>query len=187
MRFISPHRGYSMNIRNPAIIYDKFNQEQVVEPGLVANFDIGPAPENWELDLAEEKLAFKGMPSDPGGAPLPVKRRVSIFDTEQAQEEYGWSDDDRRLVEEKLLKWQNADEFVQSVKPPALIPWPAYDSVTSAAKIKKLVEDVGIDPQNVVEYERENANRADVLSAMDELVLERQTAPDAEQEVVVRA
>lgn len=186
MRFISPHRGYTIGIRPPATVYDKYGQANVAERELTAEFDINMTAMPWEVDQATNSLVFKGMPvEEHTGDAIPAFSRVSIHDTEYAQQMNGWTDEERHAVEEKLQRMQNPEEFMLVEKPAVPVPWPAYPSVTSAAKIKKMVDELGLRPSDVIEYERDNAGRSDVIAALEELAVEQAENPS--QEVVVRA
>lgn len=188
MRFISPHRGYAINIRNPVQVPDKYGQMNEVEKGLVASFDISSSPKDWEIDQAEKSLDFRGMPvEEHTEEAIPVYLRLSVFDSEQAQIHNGWTDEERRVVEEKMLRLQHPQEFILSAKPAVPAPWPAYDTITIPVKIKKTVAELGYDPQTVIEYERDNANRPEVLAALEELLAEQAGGALETEDVVIRA
>lgn len=186
MRFISPHRGYSACIRPPVQIFDKYGQPQVAERELTAEFDLYKYTREWEVELAERELVFKGMPvEEHTGEPLPVVSRVSVFDSEEAQERLGWTDEERQAVETKLIKWQRPEDHLLAVKPPAPLPWPKYTEQRQPLRIRKMVEEFGLSPATVLEYEKENENRPEVIKALTELAEEQALATD--REIVVKA
>lgn len=107
-----------------------------------------------------EEDANSGIPVDPIG-------RVSVFDTIRAQERFNWSDKHREQVEENLLKAsQTNNDFMMVPKPALEKPWPSYDE-THHSKIAGMVEEFGLNKNEVLAYELENKNRPSVIEALE--------------------
>jgi hypothetical protein len=94
---------------------------------------------------------------------------TGVYDTEVAQQQNGWTDMERKIVEDALDKEAAAKPvYVRKVVPihvPATAPWQTYDQA-APDKIVVLAEELGLVPE-ALRYERENANRAAVLSALE--------------------
>lgn len=114
------------------------------------------------------------------GRPVQVADiRGGFFDSVEAQERLGWTDDWREMVERKLDEVAaSRPDYVQKVVPvhvPAPIPWVTYDElapddvVDLAPKLNLVAESL--------RYERENQNREEVV-LMLETVLESAGLPD---------
>lgn len=127
----------------------------------------------YEREAALEHFRFKGIAE--GEDPL---RRISSYDTDQEAAQYGWDKKTKEEIERVLDLRQGVDYF-RVDKPRAIAPWPTYDK-TPPGKVLQMVSDMGIDPDAVMEYERENKNRPQIIEALEAEVTD-------DEEIVVPA
>ena len=129
-------------------------------PRLAAEF--GQASEEFDYEDHEGRQA-RG-----------VEIRGHYFDSNVAQEQLGWSDEEREEVEKSLLKlsvsWPEACQPVAERK--AAAPWPTYDS-THHQKVVALAEELGLLAEAIT-YERQNKDRAVVVSQLEERLVNAQ-------------
>lgn len=131
---------------------------------------------DWEEEKARRLFAYKTPKTLADGVTVvdPVRENASIFNTEWVPEQH------RDHVEKFLLTFEDRDRnYFLSETPPAVRPWPAYDEVVTAqGKTTRWVVDTivttvgqtGVDPAQVLAYERENLNRPEVVDALEELI-----------------
>ena len=151
------------------------NGDKIKElPRVYAEFTHGPVPP-WAMTQALRRIDW-GFLAD-GWSP---EMQISSFDSLEAQAELGWSDEDRIALEEHLNARQGQD-FIHVEPEKAPKPWAAYDKLfakkgmnqeQAVEKITEIILDTGVDPAVVLEYERENKNREDVIRAVEELGLD---------------
>lgn len=96
--------------------------------------------------------------------------RGHFFNTGSAQEEFGWTDDEREAVEQALDRWcQRWPEAVWEVSAAkAGKPWPKYDE-THHNQIPVLAEQLGFVAE-ALQYEVENKNRSGVVEKLNEIL-----------------
>lgn len=147
-----------------------------VQTGIVCDFrQIGHAATPWEQDAALKTFEFNGLAI--GEDPL---RRLGYYDTDIAAQQFGWDADTKKLVEDRLLSGASYGiDYLRVEKPKLPAPWPTYDTLVQqgrrtnqmvAEKIAETVADIGIDPQVVINYERENLGREEVIKAVEVLL-----------------
>lgn len=153
-------------------------QTRELEQGITAEFQQTPLYP-WEEKAARERFIFTGTTEeDPhSGIRVDPIHRVSVFDTEVAQQANDWPDSVRKQVEQNLLKAIGtpdrpgplAYDFMMVEKPASAKPWPTYDDFTAPSKIVEFIQTSGIDVADVIAYEQDNKNRASVLKALQEI------------------
>jgi len=141
---------------------------EVSAPHIAFFRPVGITP--WERDFAVTHFGFKGVAD--GEDPL---KRISSYDTDEEAKRLNWSDEEKAAVEKMLDDGQNADYFrIERPRLPA--PWPKYDELVPqgrrtielvAAQIAETVRTLGLDPQTVAAYERENLNREIVIAELE--------------------
>ena len=96
--------------------------------------------------------------------------RGHFFDTEIAQEQLGWSDEDRETVEKVLVGLCNKmPEYIWPYKEtPIAAPWPTYDK-THHNEIPSFAEKLGL-AESALAYERQNKNRDSVVEKLESLL-----------------
>lgn len=152
-------------------MFDPRDPSRLVREGqkrLFAKFQRGFAPE-YARRKALATFSFNKIHEG-----ISREQWVAFLDTEQAQAEHGWTDEERRLVEERLV----ARGYVQVEPERVPAPWPAYDKLVAhgrrtiemvAEKIAEKVAEDGYSPAMVAAYERENLNRPQVVAALEAL------------------
>ena len=165
MRFISPNPGYKFTGKKEEYELLASGQFRQISPPYICEFKVGDTT-TWERDIARERFKFRGVPNDESGVRQidPLATRLSSFDTSTID-----NPELRKVVEERLLAWQNANDHILAEKPSVAAPWPTYDSV-HPSKIAAKVKEDGYDPKLVADYERNHKNRASVIQALEALV-----------------
>ena len=147
-------------------IYD--NKGRQVEPKqrrVFAKFVRGVAPE-YAQKVALEAFSFRKIHEG-----IEKARWFGYYNSRDAQQQFGWTEAEHDLIVAKLR--ERGYQEVQPVRAPA--PWPAYDALKAHGqrKIEHVVEkilaaitDLGVDPQVVLEYEKQNLNRQEIVDAI---------------------
>jgi hypothetical protein len=171
MRFISRYGRFGVQVR--PLLQEAYanGMVRVIQEAVAAYF------EPWKLTPLEREMAvqhwtFNGSLQEADEVTtVPPDYRIGLFDSLQAQEDHGWSDEVREEVERKLL--EHAGKYddvlvVSSMIPP---PWPRYDDFrgTPGQLVRRLVED-GHDLDAVLTYEREHQNRPKVVSEIEKAI-----------------
>lgn len=166
-RFVSPHRNFNLGIRNEVPAHlgpDGRMVPYVSELSAQFNPDL-KTPE--DVALAKSTFAFRGLAIYESGKEIDPAYRVSVFDSEVAALQNGWSADDTEEVIEALRhKGPVGVMYVEVVPAPAEKPWNGYDELSDAARIVELAIGIDADLAKVLQYEIENANRQDVVEAI---------------------
>lgn len=184
MRFVSKSSGYSICYKRDKTMHFATGESQEIQA--LWNCQFSPVGiRSHEIAQARRQLQNYGMPVEEDRVtPVDPAYRYGIFDTREFQEQHaeeGFDDNERLLLEAFLIKKQ--DEYyrlVEEIKVP--IPWPNYDSfrgvkgTPTALRIAERVLEDGYDVAGVIAYERENANRPDVITELEALMV----APEVE-------
>lgn len=177
MVFVSNYGAYKIAAKHGG--YDRLTGTELGGGFLV---EFRPDVLNVHMDMlralqAEGRLKFNGMARDPSSnQELDPAERCSSFDTEKEI-----PDPELRAEIEQLLL-ANPDfgkaYWLYEQQAPAA-PWPAYDKLIVqgrrtaemiAEKIALMTLDMGLDPEAVLTYERENANRPQVVEQLEGLI-----------------
>lgn len=164
-RFVSQHRNYAHGVRNPAPAH--LGPDGVMVPEVMAlDAQFNPDLRNDEdLAFALSTFKFRGMPIYESGEPVSPAYRVSVFDTEIAKLQNGWSDADEELVVKTLRESSmNGTAFAELIPVLAEKPWNGYDEVVESSRILELAQAIDADLQKVLQYEVENKNRPEVTA-----------------------
>lgn len=181
MRFASRFAKYRHGIRSGRFMVLADGQQQELRRELIAVFK--PADQiltEAETQFVMKNMVHKGLPIDRDTEEhLSPRSRISGFDTVLAQNEFDWTDEEREIVEQKLLTSEHLGSDHIELKPePAALPWPTYNT-DDAETIAIIAKTIGLVDQ-ALRYERENANRPEVIEALE-------NEPVTEQAVVVDA
>lgn len=172
-RFVSPHRNFSIGVRNARASYLGPDGKMVpaVEE-LRADFtpDLRTAE---DTALAKSVFVFRGMPIYEDGSPIDPSFRISVFDTEVAKLQNGWSDDDEQLVIAAIRANVGSGSCAEVIPVAAAKPWNGYDGLTDPEKVVELALAIDADLAQVEQYERENLNRPEVVEALQAAAAER--------------
>jgi len=176
MRFISPYQRYTIQAvqgSKPVIVDGTIVVEK---PGIRAEFEHGGILD-WETELGLKRFRFDGLPEG-----VPPQTRLSVYDTELQAQFGGWDEQTREEVEQGLLDAPAyGTDYILVEKPQLKPPWPYYNQVRSVPKLIAKVREDGHDPAYVREFELQNANRQEVLDALEALA---QEADEEEIEIV---
>ena len=181
-RFVSPHRNYKHGVRRetPAHLGPDGKMVPAVR-ALQAEFD--PDLRNdADIALAKSTFTFRGMPIHENGQPVNSTYRISVFDSEIMALKLGWTEEEEALVVDELRnRGPIGQMYVEVVPVPAEKPWNGYDELDDADRIVDLATAIGADLEAILQYERENANRAEVIAALQGVMAE------ADEQIIVSA
>lgn len=167
MRFASKSQRYKREVRKPvyALVQGPDGPEKTAtRENIIAEFrQAGLTPHERQQVLA--RFTFGGLAE--GEDPM---RRVSLYDTDQEAADHGWDDATKAAVEQNLLEGQSEWYFCLEEQRAAK-PWPTYDSQTPK-QILDTVTATGADVEGVLLYERENKNRATLISELESQIAE---------------
>ena len=174
MRFISQYPNYGVQVRKQRIHPLGDGTQQVVQEGLYVKFlsaDSGGMIYDRERYIAAERFDFHGSQQEQDEAtPVDVLHRLSVFDTDEAAEQFGWTPEEIGLVEavltEKVRTTPGALILIEGTPIPP--PFPAYDDWYGDPEqlVLKLSED-GFDLNEVLTYEQSfGPKRPEVIEAL---------------------
>ena len=189
MRFAAKYKNYSHGVRVGRFMVLADGQHQELTKELRAVF--APAAKiltEPEIKIATDGLNHTGLPIDKNtNQHFSPRSRISGFDSVEAQEANGWTDDERELVEQVLLKsGDRGRDFMLLEDAPVLAskPWSTYDG-TPGEKVVELAKALEVPLAQVLAYEKANRNDAGLV-----YVLERELvtpAVEADTAVVIEA
>lgn len=172
MRFISKYGRYGVQVR--PVVQEAYatGMAKVVQEPLYAHFqpyDLTPQ----ERELALNHWSWNGFYQlEDEVTTMAPDYRIGLFDSVKAQEASGWTDEERIQVERALLDSGRLTNDIIPV-PVTLFPppWPRYDEFagTTDELLTRLVED-GHVLDEVLEYERANQNRPELVRALRDLI-----------------
>jgi len=170
MRCISKFAKYALQVRPQVVEAYATGATKIVQEQLVARFSLN-AVQGEERALARQHFAFNGFYQEEDLVTIvEPDYRISAFDSIEAQAQEGWSDEEREWVERALVREAEIhpqDLLVVAVKR-ALAPWPTYDEFKgTATQLCKKIEEDGYEFASVLDYERENQNRAEVIAKLE--------------------
>lgn len=166
-RFASRFAKYRFTARNGRDMVLADGQRQELTRELRVKFDRLTLQED-EIKFAIRNMVHKGLPIDRDTEEhFSPRSRISGLDTFRAQEFYGWTDEEREIVEEKLrTSIHHGTDHIELVPVPTALPWPNY-STTPLEELVAIAKAIGVVDQALA-YERENQNRPEVLEALSE-------------------
>jgi len=194
VRFISKYAKYALQVRPQVVEAYATGATKITQEQLVARFTI-QAVTGDERALARQIFSFNGFYQEEDWVTIvEPDYRISAFDSLIAQVEEHWTDDERIAVEQALIREseQHPQDVYMIEAKRAQIPWPTYDSFkgTPAALCKKIEED-GYSFADVLDYERENQNRPEVVAKLelaynlaDDGLRIAEQMPESEEELV---
>jgi len=165
-RFIAKYAKYRHGVRTGRFMVLNDGQRQELSKELFAKFEVQvPTPDEKEIGM--KVFQFHGLPEDRDtNEHVSPRNRISGLDTEDAQREFDWTDEEREIVESVLRNsYAFGDEFIEITALPAPVPWPTYDT-TPVEKILDIEVAIGADLEEIARYEAENQNREAVLAIL---------------------
>lgn len=166
-RFVSPHRNYAHGVRAERDAY-LGPDGRMVPAQTFLSADFSPdLREDSDVTLAKSVFTFRGLAIHENGQTVDPTYRVSVFDSEVAKLQNGWTDEDEAFVVDTLRNRGPIGQMYVEVLPvQADKPWNGYDDLDDAARIAELALAINADLEQVSLYESQHANRADVLEAL---------------------
>ena len=166
-RFVSQHRNFNHGVRNAKEAHLGPDGKMVPE---VTALDAQFTPDlrnDEDLAFAVSTFNFRGLPIYESGKEIGPSYRVSVFDSEIARGQNGWTAEDEATVVAALrASGMNGTAFAELIPAPAEKPWNGYDEVEDAARIVELALAIGADLTKVLAYEAENQNRPEVTAEL---------------------
>lgn len=177
---------YSVGIRSTVVEHYATGQQKTVIEGLEAQFE-NKGLTDQEVEIGLKTFNWPGLPEDreTGTLVSPISH-LSVFDSESARKQYGWSDEDENLVVQTLRSNSGLGrEFIEVEVPKAPAPWAGYDKLESADKIAEIALATETKLADVIAYELENRDREDVIDVLRDLLDSDDS--EAESKVVIEA
>jgi hypothetical protein len=182
MLFMS-ERQKAVTVRNEKPVFSLKTGERIgLERRVFANLERGYMPD-WAIALAEERFTMGGKPPT-----VPTYRWISTYDSRLAQVQEGWTDEERELIEKKLL---SQGDVVVIEQPQIPAPYAQYDKhrkVIGQRKLDQVLADIssayelaGFDIEQAVGYEKQNLNDQTVIEHL------RSLAPTPVSETLIEA
>ncbi len=163
-RFISRYGNYSVGVQS--LVKESFGtgESKILKPRIDAQFHRSLVTDD-DLAVAVQSFRFPGLPFDEEtNSHVSPRFRISVWDSEWAQLNEGWSDEQIEMIIAKLRATSGVNHFELEQKRLGE-PFPNYDTL-SIDDILKVVDVANIDPGPVVAYERENQNRGELIDAL---------------------
>lgn len=182
-RFVSRYAKYSHGVRDE--ISEAFSRgTRIVEKGLEAQFDQRGLTD-FEKETGAKELSFHGLPENKEtGQNVPATSRLSLFDSAKTAKQLRWTPDEEKLVVDTLRESDRYGlDYIEVSQPKRPAPWNGYDKLTDIEQIVELTIATETSPADVIAYERENDNREDLITELEQLGA---TDP-ADDEVVITA
>lgn len=167
MTFYSPIKAMTFNVRHRLVT--KYH------PVTGAELEVLP-PIRAEFGRLGEEI---DIPVPGGGTHKGAEIIGHYFNSAVAQDQNGWSDDEREMVEQHLLKkCEQLPEWItlvtETLPEP---PWPTYDALSNYLEIATLADKLGL-VESALEYERRTKNRDGVVSELEKRLADQHLEAD---------
>lgn len=170
-RFVSQHRNFVHGVRNPSAPHLGPDGKMVPEVTALAAQFTPDLRNDEDLAFALSTFKFKGLPIYESGKEVGASYRISVFDSEIARMQNGWTEADEAEVVAALRgSSMNGTAFAELIPEPAAKPWNGYDEQEDAARIVELALAIDADLQKVMQYETENRNRPEVVAELKDAI-----------------
>ena len=145
---------------------------------IVIQFQRGHAP-MWVRELAVRTFEFRKRPEE-----IPVETWVSWYDSAEDQKARGWTDEERKAIEEYLV---GAFATLHVEQPRVAKPWPTVDRLTVvgrrtaedvAEKMASVAEEIGVPLGDVTAYVRDNLGSHGWQQPLLDLLAEKEVQPE---------
>jgi hypothetical protein len=175
MRFVAQYPDFAVGIKAEKSRLTSDGEVILREEGIIASF----STRGWEqrdLEVALASFQFKGLyQHEDEATPVNPAYRLSYYDTDEMAETYGWEEDTKAMVEQRLLSARSYGRaFVVVPDVPLDPPWPLYNDFDGTPQEMVLVchSVIGVPFEAVVEYEKSRwgRNREDVIEAFTEAI-----------------
>ena len=187
MRFIAKYGSYAVQVQHEIAEPFATGQVRLLQKSIVAQFQPwGMKPLERELAIAHWGNNWNGFYQEQDEVTVvPPDYRIGVFDSEEAQVEHNWSDEERELVERTLIEnGQITDNVIAIPLTVVPAPWPRYDDYNGSTDelLRKLVQD-GHELADVLEYERAHLKREDVIAGLNGLIADPDALPELQPDV----
>lgn len=143
----------------------------------------------WEVELGLKSFHFAGQPDE---NVVPKENRLSVFDTETWQMQFGADDATREFVELRLKQDQMyGQDYIAVDEQRHRIPWPTYDAIEDLPTLVEMLNLLGYnstpeDIEMIRLYEHQNQKRPEFLEWLNDRQadLSPQTPAERREEVV---
>jgi hypothetical protein len=179
MRFVSQYPLYKFQVRPQRQKALGDGGIEVTQDPLYAEFQpVYGGAMLYENELAEALRHFEFRGNTQGqdeATPTDPIQRLSVYDTQEAAQTFGWDADTERMVEARLMQaaQESPTEVLMVTDTPITAPFPRYDEwdgPDTEMLIVKLIED-GHDLPLVLHYERTfGPRRAKIIAALEETI-----------------
>ena len=168
-RFIARYGNFTVGVQSKVAEHFGTGEEKVLKRRLDAQFHRSLV-EDADYALAVQSFYFPGLPFDEEkNAHVAPRFRVAVWDSEWARVNEGLTEDEIDLCIEKLRMDSGlGTDFIEIAPTKLGEPFPNYDSLP-IEDILTIVRMANIDPETVAAYERENANRDELLAGLLEV------------------
>jgi hypothetical protein len=164
-RFVSSYGNYSYGVQSAVHEHFGTGESRTLKRRIDAQFHRGNVTDD-DLAFAVATFSFPGLPhNEETNTNISPRYRVSVWDSEWSKEFDGFSDEEIDLIVDTLRRGEGTDHREMTI-PAAGVPFPSYDEL-SVGEILQVVKITSIDPQSVLAYERENANREDLIAKLE--------------------
>lgn len=158
LKFESRYSLLRVHVRDEIWDYSNPQLPRRIRPAIVAEFGFVNA--EWRDSEIGERVEIVG----------------GFFDSDEAAKRLGWTDEEKKLCEDKLLLMLETGEagtdFRLHHDKPITVPWPNYDK-THHNQIATIAKATGSVDQ-ALRYERANKKREGVIKALEEAWAELQ-------------
>lgn len=165
-RFISRYGNFSVGVQH--LVKESYGtgESKVLKPRIDAQFYNNLVTDE-DFAVALQSFHFPGLPFDEDtNSNVSPRYRVSVWDSEWAQLNEGWSDEQIDLIIQKLRSDSGFGMDFVEIAPKRLgEPFPNYDDL-SIEDILTIIKVASIDPETVAAYEAENQNRSELLDLL---------------------
>lgn len=188
MRVLARYGRHAVGVRQRIVEAYATGHSKVIQTELTAHFMPGALrPE--ERELALRSWSFNGFYQEQDEVTqVAPDYRIGVFDSIQAQREHGWSDEERRAVEDELVRLsiEDPNTLIVMAEEKLVAPWPNYDVFTGSLNdlCGKILED-GYPLEDVLAYESENLDRPEVIAALRQLIEDAEAGPVSTVEEIV--
>lgn len=166
-RFVARYGAFSVGIQDEIREFYATGKSKVLQRRIDANFQNRLVTDE-DFAVALATFTFPGLPEDFDTNTLVSPRyRVSVWDSEIAKRDEGFTDEEIELIISKLREDPSYGyDFVEVDVPKKKAPFPTYDDLEDIEQIVAIVKGAGLSIDEVVEYEKENRNREDLIKAL---------------------
>jgi hypothetical protein len=165
-RFIARYRNYSVGVQSKVTEHCGTGESRELKPRIDAQFQYALVTDE-DLAAAVQSMHYPGLPFDnEKNQNVSPRYRLSVWDSEWARINEGYSDEQIEQIIEKLRQDPSLGvDFIEIAARRAAEPFPNYDTLTVEA-ILDIVAVANLDPVLVAAYEEENAGRKELLEAL---------------------